>query len=243
MTKKLHELLSIEPDLRTEAQKVSGEVRETLADPKRVHGMIRTFHPIVQDEDPMPDERVEMLTTVSSELGRFNKAMGKFIDSAVSKELTNTVASADLELDGAITSLPATALLNMENRLAEIRKVYAVIPTLDPAEVWHYDDELEVYVADTRMAYKTRKVPKTHVSYEATKEHPAQVEIYHEDIRVGERETIVHSGAMTLARKRVLLSRIDDLMRDVKQARQRANNIEVKEVKIADIIFDVINRE
>ncbi len=241
--KKLHELLSIEPDLRKEAEKISGEVRETLADSKRVHGMIRTFRPLLDDEDPMPPESVEMLTTTKNELDRFDKAMGRFIDSAVSKELTNTVASADLELAGADTRLPATALLNLENRLAEIRKVYAAIPTLDPAEVWHYDDDLGVYVADTRIAYKTRKVPKTHVSYEATKEHPAQVEIFHEDIRVGERETIIHSGAMTLARKRVLLSRIDDLMKDVKQARQRANDIEVKGVKIADIIFGVINRE
>jgi hypothetical protein len=241
--KKLHELLSIEPDLRTEALKISGEVRETIADSSRVHGMIRTFHPIVDDEDPMPDERVEMLTTVSDELDRFNTAMGKFIDSAVSKEMTNTVASAELQLAGEIYKLPATALLNLENRLGEIRKVYAAIPTLDPAEVWNYDEDLEVYVADKRMAYKTRKVPKTHVSVEATKEHPAQVEIYHEDIRVGERETVVHSGALTLSRKRVLLGRIDQLMKDVKQARQRANDIEVDEVKIAGTIFDVINRE
>lgn len=240
--KKLHELLSIEPDLRTEAQKISGEVRETLADPKRVHGMIRTFRPIVDDEDPLPDERVEMLTTVKNELSRFDEAMGKFIDSAVSKEVTNTVASATLQLGESEFKLPATALLNLENRLAEIRKVYAAVPTLDPAEVWNYDEDLEVYVADTRMAYKTRKVPKTHVSYEATKEHPAQVEVYHEDIRVGEREQIMHSGALTLARKRVLLGRIDDMLKEVKQARQRANDIEVKEVEIADLIFDVINK-
>lgn len=240
--KKLHELLSVEPDLRNEAQKISGEVRETLADPKRVHGMIRTFRPIVEDEDPLPDERVEMLTTVKNELGRYDEAMGKFIDSAVSKEATNTIASATLRLGESKYELPATALLNLENRLAEIRKVYAAIPTLDPAEVWNYDENLEVYVADTRMAYKTRKVPKTHVSVEATKEHPAQVEIYHEDIRVGEREQITHSGALTLARKRVLLGRIDDMLKEVKQARQRANDIEVKEIEIADLIFGVINK-
>jgi hypothetical protein len=240
--KKLHELLSIEPDLRKEAEKISGEVRETLADPKRVHGMIRTFRPILEDEDPLPDERVEMLTTAQAEMDRFNTAMGKFIDSAVSKEVTNMVTSAELELAGTVISLPATALLNLENRLADIRKVYAAIPTLDPAEVWHYDETLDVYVADTRIAYKTRKVPKTHVSVKATTEHPAQVEIYHEDIRVGEREQIIHSGAITLARKRVLLGRIDDMLKEVKQARQRANDIEVKEVEIADLIFDVINK-
>jgi hypothetical protein len=85
-------------------------------------------------------------------------------------------------------------------------------------------------------------VPKTHVSYEATKEHPAQIEVYHEDIRVGEREQIMHSGALTLARKRVLLGRIDDMLKEVKQARQRANDIEVKEIEIADLIFGVINK-
>ncbi len=240
--KKLHELLSVEPDLRKEAEKLSGEVRETLADPKRVYGMVRTFHPLLEDEDTLPDERVEMLTTVKDELSRYDEAMGKFIDSAVSKEVTNTVASATLQLGERKYELPATALLNLENRLAEIRKVYAAIPTLDPAEVWNYDETLEVYVADVRIAYKTRKVPKTHVAYDATKEHPAQIETYHEDIRVGERETIVHSGALTLARKRVLLGRIDDMLKAVKQARQRANDIEVTEINIADLIFGVINK-
>ena len=242
MTKKLHELLSIEPDLRIEAEKISGEVRETLSDPKRVTGFIRTFRPLVDDEDPEPDERVEMVATVQGELDRFNTSMSRFIDSAVSKEVTNTVAKTSLEISGMLIDLPATALLNLENRLAEIRKVYVAIPTLDPAEIWHYDEGLEVHVSDVRKTFKTRKVPKTHVAYEATKEHPAQVQVFHEDIRVGERETILHSGAVTLARKREFLSRIDDLSKIVKQARQRANDIEVKEVEVADLIFAVIHK-
>lgn len=240
--KKLHELLSVEPDLRTEAQKVSDEVRKTLADPRLVTGLIRIFRPLVDDEDPEPDERTEMITTATAELDRFNLAMGKFVDSALTKEMTNTEASADLKVGGKVFVLPATALLNLENRLGEIRKVYAATPTLDPAEIWHYDSDLEVHVSNVRKTFKTRKVPKTHVAYEATEDHPAQVQIYNEDIRVGERETILHSGAVTLARKRLLLSRIDTFSKEVKQARQRANDIEVKKVEIAEIIFDVINK-
>jgi len=241
--KKLHELLSVEPDLRTEAQKVGDEVRETLADPKRVIGMIRTFHPIVDDEDPEPDERVEMSTTVIGEISRYNLAMGKFIDSTISKEMTNTEASTSLEIGGKAIDLPATALLNLENRLAEIRKVYASVPVLDPTEIWRYEDDLEVYVSDIRKTFKTRKVPKTHVAYDATTEHPAQVQVYHEDVRVAERETVLYSGALTVARKRELLKRIDDLSKTIKQARQRANDIEVIQIDIADLIFDAINRE
>lgn len=241
--KKLHELLSIEPDLRTEAQKVASEVRETLADSKRVTGMIQIYRPLVDDEEPEPDLRAEMVTTVKDEIVRFNEAMSAFIDSAVTKEYTNMEAVASLDIGGKVFDLPATALLNLENRLAEIRKVYASIPTLDPAEIWHYDESLGVYVSEVRKTFKTRKVPKTHVAYAATTEHPAQVQIFHEDIRVGERETIIHAGSITLARKRVLLGRIDDLMRTIKQARQRANDIEVMGIEIADLLFDVINRE
>lgn len=240
--KKLHELLAIEPDLRTEAQKVAGDVRETLADPSRVTGMIRTFRPIVEGVDPEPDERVELTTTVLAELDRFNSAMGGFIDSTVSKEVTNTEAMTSLEIGGQVIELPATALLNLENRLAEIRKVYSSLPTLDPSEIWHYDDALEVHVSDVRKSFKTRKEPKTHVAYEATTEHPAQIQVYNEDVRIGERETIVHSGAITLARKRELLRRIDDLARTIKQARQRANDIEVNQTEVADLIFGVINK-
>lgn len=241
--RKLHELLSIEPDLRTEAQKVASEVRETLADSKRVTGMIQTFRPLVDDEEPEPDLRTEMITTVGAELARFNEAMGAFIDSAVTKEYTNTVAITAVEIGEEVMDLPATALLNLESRLAEIRKVYASIPTLDPAEIWHYEKSLEVYVSEVRKTFKTRKVPKTHVAYDATTEHPAQVQVFHEDIRVGERETIIHAGSVTLARKRVMLGRIDDLIRTIKQARQRANDIEVRKIEVADLLFDIINRE
>jgi len=241
--KKLHELLSIEPDLRTEAQKISSEVRDTLSDPKRVTGMIQIYRPIVDDEEQEPDLRTAMVTTTEKELDRFNVAMGRFINSAVTKEYTNTKAMTTVEIGGETVDLPATALLNLESRLAEIRKVYASIPTLDPAEIWHYDESLEVYVSEVRKTFKTRKVPKTHVAYNATPEHPAQVQIFHEDIRVGERETIIHAGTITLARKRVLLGRIDDLIKQVKQARQRANDIEVMKIEIADLLFDVINKE
>lgn len=240
--KKLHELLSIEPDLRKEAEKISAEVRDTLSDPKRVSGMVRTYRPTMDGEETEPKERVEMVTTVSAELDRFNTATSRFIDSAVSKETTNMEASAELKLEGGeVYRLPATALLNLENRLGEIRKVYASVPTLDPSEIWHYDKDLEVNVSEVRMTFKTKKVPKTHIAHAPTKEHPAQVQVFHEDIRVGERETILHSGAITLARKRLLLGRIDKIARAVKQARQRANDIEVDEVEIGERLFEVIN--
>lgn len=239
--KKLHELLSIEPDLRTEAQKIGSDVRTTLADPRLVTGLIRTYRPLVEDEDTEPEERTEMITTAPAELDRFNEVMGQFIDSALTKELTNTEAMSKLQLAGQVWELPSTALLNLENRLGEIRKVYAAIPTLDPAEIWHYDDDLEVYVSNVRTTFKTRKVPKTLVAVEATKEHPAQVQIYNADERVGEKETILHSGAMTVARKRLLLRRIDNLTKEVKQARQRGNDIEVKEVNLSSDLFKVIN--
>jgi hypothetical protein len=140
-----------------------------------------------------------------------------------------------------LNELPATALLNLESRLQELEAVYKRIPTLDPSEKWAFDSGSESWVSDTRIAYRTAKVPKSFVAYEATKEHPAQVETFTEDVPSHRRETIVQTGSLTIADKRRKIERINTLIRAVKQARQRANDVEVGELNISVRIFSFIN--
>ena len=43
---------------------------------------------------------------------------------------------------------------------------------------------------------RTKKVPRNHVKAEATEKHPAQVEVYYEDVAVGYWTTVKFSGAL-----------------------------------------------
>ena len=75
---------------------------------------------------------------------------------------------------------------------------------------------------------------------EATDNHPAQAQSYSEDEKNGTRRTVLHSGMLSPVEKRNRLHRLDKLTQAVKQARQRANRVDIVDLKVADTIFGYI---
>lgn len=240
---KLYEVLAVEPDLRQQANAELKRVIDLFNQGEgRLVGRVISYQGVTEDTPELPEEVTELATTVDSELGNLRLTFSKYLDATINKEVTNTTTLADVEEFDFLRGLPATALLNLENRLEEIKKAYLAIPTLDPSEKWTYSDVQGCFVSETRMNYRTKKAMKAFVSYEATEEHPAQVETYAEDVPTHKRETVVFSGALTVTEKRDRLERIEYLARAVKKARQRANDVETNPTKIAHQIFDYINQ-
>ncbi len=85
---------------------------------------------------------------------------------------------------------------------------------------------------------RSKKVPRVLVTYEATKEHPAQVQVWHEDVKVGEWTKIEYSGALPQQRVAQLLERVDALKKAVQFAREAANSMEVTQPQIGKAFFD-----
>lgn len=239
---KQYELLAVEPDLRQKATATIKKLAE-LFKSNSFQGSLIHWEPLEEGELEVPDETIELVTTVGEELKSLERIFGGYIDASLSKELTNSVAKATVTIDGEDVELSATALLNLEGKLEDLGKIYAAIPTLDPTEVWVYSKEQDAYVSDKKYQYRTKKMPRAHVLYEATEHHPAQVEQYMEDVPSHRRETVIISGAIPLSVKRDRLRKIDDLLIAVKKARQRANDVEAVEIHLAESIFDYINRE
>lgn len=244
---KLHELLAVEPDLKSEAQRLASKVKALFTEGKgRLIGQIRTYQPLEEGSEDFADEVAELAATVDNELLDWEVAFSGWLDAAIQKEVTNQETTADVTMDDGIAlfkNMPATALLNLEAKLTEIRQVFKAIPTNDPTESWSRDADLGCFVSRPRTTYKTKKILRNHVKAEATKEHPAQVEVYTEDVRVGTWTTIIHSGMLTPVEKQNRLTRIDLLARAVKQARQRANSIEITDVHLGKKLFAYIYGE
>lgn len=242
MAGKLHELLAVEPDLRSDATRVLKEVASLFRDaPERLFGTFKSYFALLEGGEDFADESNEMTSTVAEELDLVAAAWSKYVDAALQKEATNQGAEATLSIGNISITLPATGLLNLESRLQEFKTVYATIPTLDPKEAWKWNKDEGCYVSANRTAYKTAKVPTVIEAAPATEEHPAQVHIYNVDKRVGYWESKVFSGMLTKEDKRLKLARIDILLRTVKKARQRANDVEVAPVELADQLVDFIN--
>lgn len=240
---KLYELLAVEPDLRQQASAELTRVKELFSKGTgKLLGQVISFHGITENAQELPDEVTQLATTVDDELRALAEVFGRYMNVTIQKEDANANTKAEVgnEFDF-LNGLPAPALLNLESRLEDIKKVYVSIPVLDPSERWNFSDDLGCFVSDLRTAFRTAKVPKAFVAYDATEEHPAQVETFTEDVPTHRRETIVYSGSLTVAEKRVRIERINVLIRSVRQARQRANDIEVDSFNIADMIFEYIN--
>jgi hypothetical protein len=241
---KLHELLAVESDLKTSAARATKAVSDLFGNAaQRFVGQVRRYRPLTEEGTRLPDERQALSATVKEELDRFASEYGRWIDAAFQKEQTNMNTSADIVIDDTvvISGLCTPALLNLESRLSEIRRVFAGIPINDAAETWNFDEQQGCYVSETRKTLRTKKVPRAFEAAAATKEHPAQVHVFQEDVPVGEWETTIFSGAISPTEKRTYLDKIDALIRAVKAAKQRANAVEASREKIANILFGYIN--
>ena len=114
------------------------------------------------------------------------------------------------------------------------------LPTLDTGEEWEYKPEFDSYASKPSKTNRTKKVPKNHIKYEATKEHPAQVEMYMEDVGFGTWTTVKFSGAIPAATKNAMLDRVNKLLDSVKTAREEANNLDVPPVKVGNTLLGYI---
>lgn len=244
---KLHELLAVEGDLKGAAEKILAETVNTFT--KKEHHFTKrhkSYQPLEEGGEPFPPENQEMVTTVEAKLDHTAGIVGKYLNAMAEKELTNTEAKAQIIVDGVPLlqeELPATLLLALEGKLKQIREIYNSIPTLDPAETWKWDNQTRTFEADAKESFKLKKVMKNHVKAPATDKHPAQVEVYSEDVRVGKWTEKKWSGMLTPAQKSDLIAQIDKLTQAVKQARQRANDAQVKKTAdIAAALFDFINK-
>lgn len=240
----LHELLAAEPDVKVAAQRALSSVMNLFqSGQSKFVGHIKTYRPLDEFGETFPDEEQVVATSVSAELGELEREFGKWINLALQKETTNTTTGALLEIGETIVDLPATALLNIESKLAKLREVYTAIPTLDPSRQWRWNGNTGQHETPPVINYKTEKVPLAITGYEATPEHPAQVQWFNKDVRIGEYTQTLFSKAITTTQKNNLLKRLDELIIMVKQARQRANQATVIGDDISKALFDYINQD
>ena len=149
------------------------------------------------------------------------------------------MARADVVVDGRTIAaqVPVTYLLFLEKQLVDLHTFVKKLPVLDAAESWLRDDSTDTWRTEPVRSNRTKKVPRNHVKAEATEKHPAQVEVYYEDITVGYWTTVKFSGALPAKRVNDILDRVLKLQTAVKFAREEANNVEVVDQRVGSAVF------
>lgn len=239
---KLHELLALGDSRRQDAENAKKTILGKLGLKNIFMGRNVKYQSFNEDETAMLGEELneKMATTVMAVIEEGMLPIVRNIDVEISKDLTNTSASADLKFgEFEIKDVPATTLLWLEKELNTWLTLFISIPVLDIGTTWVEESTSGKGVfknADPEIRFRTKKEVKHKVLYEATAQHPAQIERWQEDVRIGKLIENKWCGMLPEKQKNEIIRKTKDLIEVVKEARARANCQEVKQARIGELI-------
>lgn len=236
---RLNQIVAVDKGVKSRTERIVTDVHKLCQKPALFSGFDKTYHSKTEDGDVFPPESAIVQQKADDLIFTAGKAWRELFDVVATKDYGNTMALADVEVDGVvlIEGAPVTFLLFLEKQLNDIRKFIGMLPTLDPSIKWGRDGTA-LYTSPKRETIKTKKVPKSLVMHEGTENHPPQCEVVAEDIIIGLWEEIKFSSALPEIRKVELIERVEKLRNAVKMAREDANNTEVESKKIGQPVLD-----
>lgn len=241
---KLNQIIAIEKGVKNDANKAITNYHHRLQKPPLLSGISRTYRPKDEEGDQLPPESTKLQVNAETVLAEAVEAFARLFAITLEKDGTNLHALADIVVDGEVLlgKVSVPYLLFLEKQLTDIHTVIAKLPTLDPAEEWTFVENVGAYASVPTDTTRTKKIPRNHIKAEATDKHPAQVELFHEDVIVGYWRTIKFSGAVPQKRVADLLGKVEKVQKAVKFAREEANGTQVQvdgatSRRILDYIF------
>jgi hypothetical protein len=239
---KLNQIIAIEKGVKSTAFQELTEAHHQLQKPTLLSGISRTYRPKDEEGEALPPESTRVQVRAEEVIRKTAETLTRLFDVTATKEWANCVAKGDVVVDGTVLlqDVPATYLLFLEKQLVDMHTFIKKLPILDAAETWNYDAGSDSYATEPVQTVKTKKIPRNHVKAEATEHHPAQVEVYYEDVTVGYWRTVKFSGSLPAKRVNELLERVEKLQQAVKFAREEANNMEATDQKLGAKVFQYL---
>lgn len=242
---KLNQIIAVEKSVKSQSFQELTEAHQSLQKPALLAGISRSYRPKDEEGEQLPPESTRVQLKAQEVIRDTVTSLTRLFDVTATKDWANCLAKADVVVDGRalLRQVPATYLLFLEKQLVDLHTFVKKLPVLDAAEAWSYDASTDAYATEPTQTLRTKKMPRNHVKAEATEKHPAQVEVYYEDITVGYWRTVKFSGALPAQRVNELLARVEKLQEAVKFAREEANSIEVEDQKVGATFFDYLFAE
>ncbi|MEU8000971.1 hypothetical protein AB0B66_07405 [Catellatospora sp. NPDC049111] len=236
---KLNQIIAVEKGIKSRSFQDLTEAHHAVQKPALLSGISRTYQAKDEEGEQLPPESTKVQTRAEDVLRQIGTTLSRLFDVTATKDATNCMARADVVVDDRVllSDVPVTYLLFLEKQLTDLHTFVKKLPVLDAAESWVFSDSADCWSTEPVRTIRTKKVPRNHVKAEATEKHPAQVEVYYEDIAVGYWTTVKFSGALPAKRVSTLLERVEKLQQAVKFAREEANNAEAVDKHVGDRVF------
>jgi hypothetical protein len=239
---RLNQIIAVEKGVKSRSFSELTDAHHSLQKPTLLAGISRTYRPKDEEGERLPPESTRVQVKTEDVIRKTVTTLARLFDVTATKDWANSVARADVVVDGQpiLTDVPVTYLLFLEKQLVDLHTFVRKLPVLDPSESWAFDPSADCWATEPVETVRTKKIPRNHVKAEATEKHPAQVEVYYEDVPVGYWRTVKFSGAVAATRVNELLERVEKLQQAVKFAREEANSTEVTDVRAGDKVLNYL---
>ncbi|WP_371581037.1 hypothetical protein [Streptomyces sp. NBC_01314] len=236
---KLNQIIAVEKGVKAKSHQDLTAAHQGLQKPALLSGIARTYQPKDEEGEQLPPESTRVQVRAEDVLRETAGVLTRLFDVTATKDWANCTARADVKVEGRVlvADVPVAYLLFLEKQLGEINTLVRKLPVLDASEAWAQDPSTDDWKTEAVRTVRTKKVPRNHVKAEATDKHPAQVDVYYEDIPVGYWTTVKFSGALPARRVNEILDRVEKLQQAVKYAREEANSADVVDQRVGDAVF------
>jgi hypothetical protein len=236
---RLNQIIAVEKGVKSRSFQELTDAHHALQRPPLLAGISRTYRPKDEEGEQLPAESTKVQIKAEEIIRQTAAILTRLFDVTATKDWTNCTAHANVVVGGQtlLENVPVAYLLFLEKQLVDLHTFVRKLPVLDAAESWGFDASADCWATEPLQTVRTKKIPRNHVKAEATEKHPAQVEVYYEDVVVGYWKTVKFSGALPAKRVNELLERIETLQQAVKFAREEANNTDVVEQKTGEKVF------
>lgn len=239
---KLNQFIALLKDGKGKGERALTNTYHAVQKTPLLTGYSKTYAPRDEEGERLPGESNRLQLRVPEILADAVPDLSRLLDLTATVDKGNQIATADVVIDGKplLTNVPVTTLIFLEKKLVDFAALVGKLPVLDAAEEWVQADDGLSYKTLPSSKVRTKKIPRNHEKAPATDKHPAQVEVYYEDVPVGDWTTVQFSGAITSRDQRRLAHQVTLLQEAVKIAREQANSEDVPDFKIGKQIFDFL---
>ncbi|VTR95691.1 Uncharacterized protein OS=Myxococcus sp. (contaminant ex DSM 436) GN=A176_04436 PE=4 SV=1 [Gemmata massiliana] len=240
---KLNQINAVVTARKGDAEKQITELYKLIQKEQLFTGRERTYRPLDEvNGQKLPPESQRVQQRADDLIRQAREKWTELWNLVLTQDTGNQSAKADVVVDGkaVLANVPITTLLFLDKQVNDLETFVSKLPTPDPAEEWAHDPNSGLLRSKANESLRTSKEPTVIVKYDATKEHPAQTELFTKDVPVGTWTQILYSGCIAADRKNAILARVRKLQDAIKVAKEQANLLEIERQKAAEALFGYV---
>lgn len=239
---KLNQIVAVVQGKKSETKKALTEVFRKLSADNLFNGLSRVYTPLDDEGEQLPNEGQNIQYDVSTALKDVENVLSDMLNVVATQDVNNCKTLVDVKVDDkvVIEKVPVTYLMFLEKQIQDLETFVTALPVLDANVKWEWDHNKGHFVSEESKSVKTKKVLQHKVLYEATENHPAQIETWNEDVNIGTWTNTKFSGACPLPVKKKYIEKVRKLKDAIKFAREEANSMEVEKKEVSKGIFEYL---